>query len=84
MKRLAVHIAAEEVVAAYRDLRENPSLQAEQHLEGSISLLSLRLDVYERRERALAEQRGQPAVSELRRHPVGESHDLAQAAGEAS
>ena len=66
MKRLAVHTAAEEVVAAYRDLRENPSLQAEQHLEGCISLLSLRLDVYERRER---KQRGhavsEPQVDEL-------------------
>ena len=63
MKRLAVHMAAEEVVAAYSDLRENPSLEAEQRLEGSILLLRLRLDVYERRERAQAEQR-ERAVSE--------------------
>ncbi len=57
MKRLAVHIAAEEVVAAYRDIREHPSLEADQRLEGCISLLSLRLDVYERRERATQTRR---------------------------
>ena len=65
MKRLAVHIAAEEVVAAYRDLHEHPSLEADQRLQGCISLLSLRLDVYERRERALAKQR-RHAVSDSR------------------
>ncbi len=79
MKRLAVLIAAEEVVAAYRDLREHPSLQAEQHLEGCVTLLSLRLDVYERREHALAEQRGQ-AVGEMQ---VVEPHALPTAEKEA-
>jgi hypothetical protein len=58
MKRLAVHIAAEEVVAAYRDLQKHPSLEAEQSLAGCVALLSLRLDVHERREQHAAERRG--------------------------
>ena len=80
MKRLAVHIAAEEVIAAYRDLREHPSLEADQRLEGCISLLSLRLDVYERREHALAEQRGhavaQPQVIERYALPTAEKESV--------
>ena len=72
MKRLAVHIAAEEVVAAYRDLREHPSLEADQRLEGCIALLSLRLDVYERRERAAAERR-ERELAKQRRHAVSDS-----------
>ena len=54
MERPAVHIAAEEVVAAYRDLREHPSLHAEQCLEDCIALLSLRLEVHKRRERVVS------------------------------
>ncbi len=44
----AVIVAAEDVVAANRDLREHPSSEAEQCLQSCITLLDLRLVVFRR------------------------------------
>ncbi|MDQ3766368.1 MAG: hypothetical protein M3346_03380 [Actinomycetota bacterium] len=56
MKRLAVLLAAEEVVAAYHDLLEHPGQEAELRFQGCLALLSLRLAVFQRHGLAAVEE----------------------------
>lgn len=48
MKRLAILLAAEEAVAAYHEMLEHPSPEAERNFRGSFALLILRLAVWQR------------------------------------
>ena len=66
MKRLAILHAAEETVAAYHEMLDHPSREAELQFRGCFSLLILRLAVWHRDEHG-----GGEPVPRLRQVPTG-------------
>ncbi len=60
IKRLAVLLAAEEAVAAYHEMLEHPSAEADLHFRGCFALLTMRLAIWQRDELAGGDPIPQP------------------------